>query len=395
MKRAIVIVLDGVGVGELPDSHSYGDSGANSLVNTARAVGGLSLKNLRRFGLGNIANIEGMEPVDNAIASWGKMAEVSPGKDSISGHWELMGCPLSSPFPTYSKGFPEEIIKEFESAIGRNVLGNRPASGTEIIEELGAEHIRTGCPIVYTSADSVFQIAAHEDIIPVEELYRMCEIARSLLKYPNHVARVIARPFVGKPGSFKRTERRKDFSLEPPDKTLLDVLTDNGKKTVTIGKIHDLFSSRGISRVIVAKSNDRAMHETLEFVRGAEEYDFLFVNLIDFDMTWGHRRDFHSYARGLEQFDRWLDDFIPLLPEGTLFIISSDHGCDPTFKGSDHTREYVPLLAKIIGRDTGRALGVRESFSDVAATVAEHLGVDFHRGESFLSELVAGEGREI
>jgi len=345
MKKAVTIVLDGVGIGELPDASLYGDSGASSLVNTARTVGGLNLPLLGRLGLGNIDSIEGVPPESRPEASWGRMAEVSAGKDSVSGHWELMGCPLEIPFPTYKDGFPPELIEDFERAIGRKVLGNKPASGTVIIEELGEEHLRTGSPIVYTSADSVFQIAAHEDVIPVDELYRMCETARAMLKPPHHVARVIARPFIGRPGGFRRTERRKDFALEPPGKTLLDILSASGLTTVTVGKIHDLFASRGIDRAIVAKSNTGAMTEAFNLVSEDGDFSFLFINLIDFDMTWGHRRDVANYARGLEDFDRWLGSFTELLAPGTLFIITSDHGCDPTMHGSDHTREYVPVLA--------------------------------------------------
>jgi len=389
MKKAVTIVLDGVGIGELPDASLYGDSGANSLVNTARTVGGLNLPVLGRLGLGNIDSIEGVPPESRPEASWGRMAEVSAGKDSVSGHWELMGCPLEIPFPTYRDGFPPELIEDFERAIGRKVLGNKPASGTVIIEELGEEHLRTGSPIVYTSADSVFQIAAHEDVIPVDELYRMCETARAMLKPPHHVARVIARPFIGRPGGFRRTERRKDFALEPPGKTLLDILSASGLTTVTVGKIHDLFASRGIDRAIVAKSNTGAMTEAFNLVSEDGDFSFLFINLIDFDMTWGHRRDVANYARGLEDFDRWLGSFMELLAPGTLFIITSDHGCDPTMHGSDHTREYVPVLAKVMGRDKGEALGTRESFSDVAATIAEYFDLDFNPGTSFLGELMS------
>lgn len=342
---------------------------------------------LEKLGLGNIAPIEGVEERKQPEASWGKMAEVSAGKDSISGHWELMGCPLDSPFPTYKDGFPRDLIAQFEKAIGRETIGNKPASGTAIIEELGEEHIRTGSPIVYTSADSVFQIAAHEEVIPVDELYRMCEIARDLLHPPHHVARVIARPFVGKPHAFRRTERRRDFSIEPPRETLLDVLSSNGFTTVTVGKIHDLFASRGIDRAIVAKSNRGAMEEAMGFLNSGEGFSFLFINLIDFDMTWGHRRDVSGYAEGLEEFDRWLGTFLCNLPYGALLIITSDHGCDPTMRGSDHTREYVPLIARVMGNKGGRPLGTRKSFSDVAATIAEYFALGFPYGTSFLEEL--------
>ena len=389
LKRAVTIVLDGVGVGALPDADVYGDEGSNSVANTARAVGGLKLPTLAAFGLGNITHAEGIGPTARPAASWGKMAEASPGKDSTTGHWELMGCGLQEPFPTYHNGFPEEVIEEFERKIGRRVLGNKAASGTAIIEELGREHMKTGRPIVYTSADSVFQIAAHEDVIDPEELYRYCAIAREILVSPHNVARVIARPFRGEPGSFVRTAGRKDFSLAPPCKTFLDVAYEIGLATVTVGKIDQLFAHRGIARAVEAKDNEAAMRKSEEIVATREAFGFLFVNLIDFDMRWGHRRDVAGYAHGLEAFDAWFARFHALLEEGTLVMVTSDHGCDPTMPGSDHTREYVPILAKLIGGRGGGKLGTRRSFSDVAATLAEFFGIDFQAGKSFLSELSA------
>jgi phosphopentomutase len=388
MKRqAVTIVIDGVGVGALPDAARYGDEGANSLGSAARAAGGMRLDTLGRLGLGNIIPIEGVDAVRSPAASWGRMGERSPGKDSTTGHWELMGCPLAEPFPTYPNGFPREIIGPFEETIGRAVLGNKPASGTAIIEELGEEHIRTGRPIVYTSADSVFQIAAHEEVIPVRELYRLCWAARRLLEPPHHVARVIARPFAGSPGRFARTKKRRDFSLPPPRRTLLDLLAESGREVVTVGKIHDLFARRGITKIVKAPGNDSAMRAAERVLRSGTPFSLLFVNLIEFDTEWGHRRDPAGYARGLERFDAWLGRFIAQLAPGTLFAVTSDHGCDPTMPGSDHTREYVPVLAAIAGAGRGNPLGTRETFSDLAATLAEFFGLERPAGDSFLGSL--------
>jgi len=386
-RRAIVIVIDGVGAGALPDAGAYGDEGASSIVNTARAAGGLHLPNLEALGLGNLDTIEGVRPVAEPRASWGRMEELSPGKDSTTGHWELMGCPLDAPFPVYPNGFPPEIIERFEEAIERKVLANVAASGTAIIEEYGAEHMRTGRPIVYTSADSVFQIAAHEDVIPVRDLYRICWIARKLLQKPHNVARVIARPFTGEPGHFERTKKRRDFSLEPPRNTLLDFLAADGLAVATVGKIHDLFAKRGIDKVIKAGGNDAAMTAARRALLRETPFSFLFMNLIDFDTIWGHRRDVAGYARGLERFDAWLGDFLGLLEPGTLFAVTSDHGCDPTMPGYDHTREYVPILATLVGRGRPRPLGVRGSFADLGATLAEFFGVEIGAGKSFLELL--------
>jgi phosphopentomutase len=383
-KRAIMIVLDGVGVGALPDAASYGDEGANSLAHTAAAVGGLRLPVLGGMGLGNITTIEGTGASSSPTASWGRMAGLSPGKDSTSGHWELMGCILSEPFPRYAEGFPPEIIDRLERETGRRVLGNKPASGTEIIEELGAEHQRTGSLIVYTSADSVFQIAAHESVIEPEELYRICEIARDILTPPHHVGRVIARPFTGEEGAFTRTARRKDFSFPPPSGTLLDALTARGHAVVTVGKIHDIFANRGITKIVTASGNGETMRKLGETVQNDAESSFVFANLIDFDMLWGHRRNVGRYAEGLAVFDSWLGRFLSVLGQGTLLCITADHGCDPTAPGSDHTREYVPILATVIGVDAGVPLGTRGSFADAGATIAAFFGFGLAVGESFL-----------
>ncbi|MEZ8221709.1 phosphopentomutase [Candidatus Fervidibacteria bacterium JGI MDM2 JNZ-1-D12] len=383
-RRAILLILDGVGVGELPDAANYGDEGSNTLVNMAKAVGGLNLPTLQRMGLGNIAQIEGVPPTDEPIACYGKMREISAGKDTTTGHWEIAGVIRTKPFPTYPNGFPPEIIEAFEQAIGRKVLGNKPASGTAIIEELGEEHLRTGYPIVYTSADSVFQIAAHEDIVPVETLYRWCEIAREILRGEHEVARVIARPFVGTPGNFKRTPRRKDFSVPPPYPTLLDALTENGLTVVTVGKVDDIFAGRGISRAIHTSDNHDGM-EQVEKLVAKEDFDFLWCTLVDFDTLYGHRNNPQGFAQALEEFDHWLGGFLPKLREGDLLLITADHGNDPTTPSTDHSREYVPLLVWTPTLRKGKPLGTRETFADVAATVADWLGVKWQgAGESCL-----------
>lgn len=388
--RVVLIVLDSCGVGELPDAFKYGDEGSNTLGNTARAVGGLHLPNLQKLGLGNVASISGVEPQDEPLASYGKMAEISPGKDSTTGHWEMAGVILKKPFPVYPHGFPQGLIKRLEKAIGIEVLGNKPASGTEIIKELGEEHLRTGKPIVYTSADSVFQIAAHEEKIPVPRLYEFCQIARELLTGENGVARVIARPFVGKPGSFKRTDRRKDFSLPPPEKTILDMLQAEGIKIVGIGKIRDLFDGRGISRSIHTIDNLDAMDKLIQTMKQKQE-GMIFINLVDFDMVWGHRNDIHGFAKGLGDLDRRLKEVLGLLQGSDVLIITADHGCDPTTPSTDHSREYVPLLVYGEKMYKGVNLGTRRSFSDISATLADLFEIKgTGKGESFWREIYAG-----
>ncbi len=384
-RRTILLVLDGVGIGELPDAADYGDEGSNTIVNIAKAVGGLSLPTLQRMGLGNIALIKGVPPTDEPIACYGKMSEVSAGKDSTTGHWEIAGVIRTKPFPTYPNGFPAEIIEAFEKAIGRKVLGNKPASGTVIIEELGEEHLQTGNPIVYTSADSVFQIAAHEEIVPVETLYRWCEIAREILKGEHEVARVIARPFVGTPKNFKRTSRRKDFSVPPPYPTLLDVLAESGLTVVTVGKVDDIFAGRGISKANHTFDNKDGMAQ-VEKLATEEDFDFLWCTLVDFDTVYGHRNNSQGFAQALEEFDHWLGKFLPKLREGDLLLITADHGNDPTTPSTDHSREYVPLLVWTPNLRKGKSLGVRETFSDVAATIADWLKVNKWQGsgKSFL-----------
>jgi phosphopentomutase len=387
--RIFCIVLDGVGVGEAPDAESYGDVGSNSIGNTARAVGGLRMPNLERIGMGNVCDILGVPPVERPIAHFGRMRPRAVGKDSTSGHWELMGCVLNHQMPVYPNGFPREIIGAFSRETGRGVIGNKPASGTEIITELGERHIDSGDLIVYTSQDSVFQIAAHEEIVSVEDLYRYCEAARAILVPPNGVGRVIARPFLGRSGGFYRTERRRDFSLAPPDDTVLDRLAAAGRCVVTIGKVDDLFAGRGITRPVHTKDNREGMRRTLEAAYGEseDEADLVFTNLVDFDTMWGHRNDARAYALGLEDFDSFLSEFLPALRPGDLLVVTSDHGNDPTTPSTDHSREEVPLLVWYRELTRGKSLGLRESFADVGATVAENFGVEAGVGKSFLTNV--------
>jgi phosphopentomutase len=387
LKRAILVVLDGVGAGANPDAAAYGDEGASSLEHCAQAVGGLELPNLARAGLGNITPILGTPPRADADGSWGRMSEQGAGKDSTTGHWEIAGLILRQPFPTYPHGFPPELIARFEAAIGCKVLGNKPASGTEIIKELGEEHLRTGYPIVYTSADSVFQIAAHQDVIPLEELYRLCQIARSLLVGEHAVGRVIARPFTGTPGHFVRTEHRRDFSLPPTGPTLLDHLQARGYAVIGLGKIEDLFAGRGLTASEHTETNRAGMEAALRWL----ERDFtglLFVNLVEFDQLWGHRRDSHGYAQALREVDRWFGVVRQRLQPGDAIFFTGDHGVDPTYRGTDHTREQVPLLAYGPAVRPGLDLGVRATFADLGQTIAQAFGVEpLAAGTSFAQEL--------
>ncbi len=388
ISRVLVIVLDGVGVGELPDAGEYGDKGSNTLGNLARAVGGLNLPNLELMGLGNIIQIEGVAPQQSPQANFGKLRERAPGKDSTSGHWELMGLTLKRPLPTYPHGFPPELIAKFESRIGRKILGNYPASGTQIIQELGEEHQRKGWPIVYTSADSVFQVAAHEEIIPPEELYQICLQAREILTGENEVGRVIARPFLGQPGSYFRTERRRDFSLPPPGDTVLNLLKRNGYPVVGIGKIPDLFAGKGFTKTVKAKRNQENMARVLETCRRVER-GFIFTNLVDFDMLWGHRNNPQGFAQGLEEFDNWLPHLLEILTPSDLLLITADHGCDPTTPSTDHSREYVLVLTWGKGIRSGVDLGTRDTFADLGATISQALGIrGTGEGRNFLGEIV-------
>ena len=387
MSRTIIIVLDGVGVGELPDAAQYNDQGANSLGNLAEKIGELNLPNLESLGLGNIIKLKGVRKLDKPKGSFGKMAEKSPGKDSTSGHWEIAGIILNQCFPLYPKGFPKDLIERFEKAIGRKTLGNIPASGTEIIKQLGEEHMKIGCPIVYTSADSVFQIAAHESVIPLNILYEICGIARKLLSGKHCVGRVIARPFIGEPGSFRRTDKRKDFSLEPPEPTLLDIAKDRGFPVIAIGKVDELFANRGYTESFHSVNNQ----ECIEYMLKAfKDYStgLIFINLIQFDMDWGHRNDFKGYYQGLVDFDRRLPEIIEKLKEDDFFAITSDHGNDPTTSSTDHSREYVPLLIYSKSLKSGIDLGIRETFADLGQTVAEYLELpSLKNGKSFLQEM--------
>ncbi len=384
--RAFLIILDGVGIGALPDAHEYGDEGSNTLGNLARAVGELELPTLQGLGLGNIESLSGIDPVDAPMFSFGKMAEKVSGKDSTVGHWELSGIIAPFTFPTFPDGFPQEIIAEFETRIGRGSLGNVPASGTEIIERLGMEHIETGKPIVYTSADSVFQIACHvEKVAPLETLYEWSEIARDILMPPGPtVGRVIARPFIGEPGSFQRTYDRKDFNVDPPSESVLDCICASGREVISVGKVDTLFNGRGFTRIEHYAGNPEGMSKAYEIAQ--EDWTgLMFFNLIDFDQTWGHRNNVEGFYEGLRAFDDWLPDFIAGLRESDLVFITADHGNDPTTESTDHSREYVPILAYHSSFLRGRNLGTRESFADVAKTMAHYFNLDCDiAGKSFL-----------
>ncbi len=386
-KRVVLVVLDSVGIGELPDAHLFGDTGSATLQNTAKTVGGLTVPNLAELGLGCIAPIMGVPNTDSPRANYGKMAEVSAGKDTTTGHWEIAGLRLDKPFPTYPNGFPLEVIAAFQAAIGRKVLGNRPASGTAIVEELGAKHVATGQPIVYTSADSVFQIAAHEEVISLQELYGMCQKAREILSGPHAVGRVIARPFTGSPGNFTRTANRRDFSLTPPAPTILDILSGAGYGVYAVGKIEDIFALQGITQAEHSHGNMAVVDATIQFIRSAKD-GLIFANLVDFDSLWGHRNDVNAYAKGLEEFDQRLPELLDSLQSDDILIITADHGCDPTTPSTDHSREYVPLLVFGPRLQSGVDLGVRSTFADIAATIAAVFDVDNPgHGTSFLPEI--------
>ncbi len=381
--RVIWIVLDSCGCGAAPDAKSYGDDGSNTLGNMSVKLGGLTLPHLQGLGLGHLTTILGVPPVAAPRAAFGKMREASAGKDTTTGHWEMAGLQVDTAFPTFPQGFPAEMMRRFEAAIGRGTLGNKPASGTEIIEELGAEHLKTGKPIVYTSADSVFQIAAHEEIIPIAELYRISEAARKLCdEVP--IARVIARPFVGEPGKFKRTYNRRDFSMPPPSATVLDAIADAKLPVVGVGKIWDIFAGRGVTENVHSEGNADGCVRTLEAMERVER-GLVFTNLVDFDMLYGHRRDPAGYYRALQEFDAFLPRLQAKLGARDVALITADHGNDPTYRGTDHTREYVPLIA-MSARAAGHDLGVRNGFYDLAQTLADGFGLTPRsRGLSFLS----------
>nr|HMN29161.1 phosphopentomutase [Caldilineaceae bacterium] len=385
ISRVILLVLDSVGCGDAPDAAAYGDQQANTLGNIARAIGGLELPNLANLGLGNLTPIDGVAPSACAEGVYGRLTEVSAGKDQ---HADA-GVILEQPFPTYPTGFPAELVAEYEARIGRRVLGNYPASGTEIIAELGAEHLRTGQPIIYTSADSVFQVAAHEKIIPVDELYQLCQIARELLAGEHSVGRVIARPFVGELGRFTRSEKRKDFSLEPPTPTILDAIKASGQEVMGVGKIEDIFAHRGLTTSQHTGNNMAGGEATIAFLSSPQQ-GLIFTNLVDFDALYGHRNDVQGYANALMAFDRRLPEIMTRLGDDDILVITADHGNDPTTPGTDHTRERVPIL--VYGRQVPHNynLGTRSTFADVAATVAELLGVSWEGpGQSFATAIIA------
>ncbi len=387
MKRVFLIVLDSCGIGQMPDSPAFGDVGVNTLAACATSAK-LHIPNMIAAGLGNIDGVTCLPKVVSPTGAVARLAEASMGKDTTIGHWEIAGIVSERPLPTYPDGFPEEILEPFRKATGRGILANAPWSGTAVIDAYGEEHMRTGDLIVYTSADSVFQIAAHEEIVPPEQLYEYCRIARKLLTGKHGVGRVIARPFIGKPGAFKRTANRHDFSLEPPRKTLLDALQEAGLATIGVGKIYDIFAGKGVSEHVYNQSNAHGMKHTTNYA-AKDFHGLCFVNLVDFDMQFGHRRDIDGYAGALTEFDRWLGTFLPSLGEDDIVMITADHGCDPAYTATtDHTREYVPLL--VLGNGVKPVnLGTRGSFADIAATVAHLLGVELDTpGKSFLEEIL-------
>ena len=388
-KRVFLIVMDSVGIGEAPDAEKFGDLGAHTFGHIAEKMNGLHMPNMGKLGLSNIEAIKGIDKADKPMAHYTKMQEASNGKDTMTGHWEIMGLRIDTPFRVFPDGFPDELLNELESKTGRKIIGNKPASGTEILDELGEEHMKTGALIVYTSADSVLQIAAHEDVVPLTELYDICEFARELtLDETYMVGRIIARPFVGEPGSFKRTANRHDYALKPFDRTVMNELKDSGFDSIAIGKISDIYDGEGVTQSLRTVSNMDGMDKLLETIH----MDFTglsFLNLVDFDALYGHRRDPIGYGKALEEYDARLSEVLPLLNEDDLLIITADHGNDPVHHGTDHTREYVPLLVynKKIG--AGRELELRETFADIGATIAENFNVSMPKhGKSFLKELI-------
>jgi phosphopentomutase len=385
-RRVTWIVLDSVGVGAMPDAAAYGDDPASDTLGNIARRRALDLPNLARLGLGNLKSLAHIAPDPTPRGAYGRCALASPGKDTTTGHWEMVGVHLAKPFPLYPHGFPPEIMHEFERRTGRASLGNKAASGTEIIEELGEEHMRTGSPIVYTSADSVFQVAAHEEVIPLWEMYKICETARDILRGPHEVGRVIARPFEGQPGAFTRTANRKDFAVPPPKGMLLDQLEDLDIPVFSVGKIFDIFLGRGIGPHEKTKSNADGMTKTLAAL---EEQDrgLIYVNLVDFDQLYGHRNDVEGYARALEEVDAWLPKLFDKLEPDDLAIFTADHGCDPTTSSTDHSREYVPLLAYRPRKPEGVDLGLRPTLSDIGQTVAENFGARIAQGQSFLQAI--------
>lgn len=388
MKRVVLIVMDSAGVGELPDAEKYGDKGSNTIGNIAKAVKDFHLVNLEKLGLGYIEGMQILKGSEAPVGSYGRMAEKSAGKDTTTGHWEMAGIILDKPFPTFPDGFPQEVMDKFERAIGTKAIGNYAASGTEIIKILGQQHVKTGYPIVYTSADSVFQIAAHEEVIPIERLYEICRIAREILQGEHSVGRVIARPFTGTEGAFVRTDRRHDFSLNPVRPTILDSLKDKGLTVKGVGKIKDIFNGKGITDYVYIHGNMDGVDKTLDYMK--EDFSgLIFTNLVDFDMLYGHRNNVEGYAAALVEFDSRIPEILNHLKEDDILMITADHGCDPTTESTDHSREYVPLLVYGKKLKNGVNLGTRASFVDIAQTIAHVFGTGAdYSGKSFLEDVI-------
>lgn len=388
MKRAILVVLDSLGVGELPDANEYGDVGSHTLDNIYKVCGNLHINNLEELGIGNIEGVNGPNKADKPKGSYGRAMELSKGKDTVTGHWEIGGVILEKPLNTYPEGFSEEIINEFlEKTNQKGILGNVVASGTEIIKQLGAEHVKTGYPIIYTSADSVFQIAAHEEIISIDELYKMCEIAREMLVGDKAVGRVIARPFVGEEGNFTRTSNRRDYALNPFSKTMLEYLKENGKEVAAVGKIEDIYNKLGVTKAVHTKNNMDGVDKTLEYMKEVEE-GLIFTNLVDFDMLYGHRNDAKGYGKAIEDFDNRLPEIYNNMSDDDILIITADHGCDPTTDSTDHSREYIPVLVYGKKLKEGVDLGTRKGFTDIGKTILDFFNIKNEIvGESFLDKL--------
>ncbi|MDU4939080.1 MAG: phosphopentomutase [Clostridium sp.] len=389
MKRVVLIVLDSVGVGEMPDAQMYGDKGSHTLDHTFEACNGLNIPNLKKLGLGNIDGVKALGKEESVIGAFGKGSEKSIGKDTVTGHWEIGGVILDKPLNTYPDGFSDKIINEFkEKAKIDGILGNKVASGTAIIEELGEEHVKTGYPIIYTSADSVFQIAAHEEVVGLDNLYKMCEIAREMLVGEDVVGRVIARPFVGEVGSFKRTSNRRDYALDPFGKTALEYIKENGMSVAAVGKIEDIYNGKGVTEAVHIKNNMDGVDKTLEYMDKIDN-GLIFTNLVDFDMLYGHRNDPKGYGKAIEDFDGRLNEIYSKLRDEDILIITADHGCDPTTESTDHSREYIPIL--VYGKQVkgGTELGIRDSFTDIGKSVLDYLGIDNNlEGKSFINEII-------
>ena len=388
MSRVIWMVIDSVGIGALPDSQKFGDVNVDTLGNIVRACKGIKIPNMIKLGLANIEGVDSLENIESPIGCYGRCSEVSKGKDTTTGHWEMTGVLVETPFKTFENGFPKDIIEEFERRSNRKVIGNKPASGTAILDELGEQHMNTGEVIVYTSADSVFQIAAHEEIVSLDELYKMCEIAREIMMGDNAVARIIARPFIGKPGAFERTSNRRDYSLSPFEDTVLDNIKNSNLDVIGVGKIEDIFNQQGITEAIHTHDNMDGVNQTINYMK-KETKGLIFTNLVDFDSKYGHRRDVEGYKNALEEFDARIPEILENMNDDDVLIINSDHGNDPTYKGTDHTREYIPVLVYGKNLKSGLNLGTRNSFADIGATVADIFNVEMPKhGQSFKKEIM-------